>query len=115
MRDRNKCITVRLNEEEYAKVNRLCERTGLKKEPLIRKLLAGEPLAAKPTEEYRKVVRQLTGISNSINQILSKADHTDPEQRKLAEEGQSLMSEIWKLVQTSGEAACGSNQNHRNP
>lgn len=112
MRDRNKCITVRLNEEEHARVTRLCERTGLKKEPLIRKLLAGESLAPKPNEEYREVVRQLTGISNSVNQILSKADRTDPAQRELAEGCQSMMSEIWKLVQTSGEAAGGSNQNH---
>lgn len=115
MRDRTKCITVRLNETELAYVNQLCERTGLKKEPMIRKLLAGEPLTPKPDEDYQQMVHLLTGISNSVNQILSKADRTDPAQRELAEGCQSMMSEIWKLVQTSGEATCGSNQNHRDP
>ena len=45
---RTKKITVRLTDKEYAKLREMSETSGLKMEPVIRKLLVGYEIRPRP-------------------------------------------------------------------
>ena len=72
---RLKKVTVRLSESEYIHLKEQSFITGFKLEPFIRSLIAGCNLKPSPPDSYKDLVRELSAIGNSINQIsLYKAE-----------------------------------------
>ena len=69
MRETAKTMTLRLNAAEYAHLCEQAKVTGLKKEPLVRRLIMGVNLCPRPSDEYAEIRRQLAAIGNNINQI----------------------------------------------
>ena len=69
MRKRTIQILIRLSQSEYDKLLCLSEQTGLGIAPLIRRLILGKEIRARPTEEIMKLVREFSGVGNNINQI----------------------------------------------
>ena len=69
MRFREKNIHLRLSENECSELEKKAELAGLKRTQLIRMLILGEEIRAKPPEEYLKLVREINAIGNNINQI----------------------------------------------
>ena len=69
MRSNVKSVLVRLDEKEYARLQELTEITGLKREPVIRRLILGAELRPRPPDAYGDLLRELSAIGNNVNQI----------------------------------------------
>ena len=69
MRTTYKKLTLRLTETEYQHLCKQAEITGLKKEPLLRKLIVGTNLRPRPPDTYAALLRELSAIGNNVNQI----------------------------------------------
>lgn len=85
MRMREKRIELKLSDSEYAELEKQAKRSGLKRTQLIRKLILGNEIRARPPDEYLKLVREINAIGNNINQIAHVANtqkYVDREQIK---------------------------------
>lgn len=75
MREIAKRVSLRLNSAEYAHLKQLSMDTGLKMEPVIRRLIVGaEELRPRPPGELRELLRQMSGVAVNINQIAKVAN-----------------------------------------
>ena len=62
---RTKKITVRLTDKEYAKLREMSETSGLKMEPVIRKLLVGYEIRPRPNATYIKLIKELSAVGKT--------------------------------------------------
>ena len=69
-----KRVSLRLDSTEYAHLKQLSMDTGLKMEPVIRRLIVGAELRPRPPGELTELLRQLSGMAVSINQIAKVAN-----------------------------------------
>lgn len=74
MREIAKRVSLRLNSAEYAHLKQLSMDTGLKMEPVIRRLIVGAELRPHPPGELAELLRQLSGMAVNINQIAKVAN-----------------------------------------
>ena len=72
MREIAKRVSLRLDSTEYAHLKQLSMDTGLKMEPVIRRLIVGAELRPRPPDELAELLRRLSGIN--INQIAKVAN-----------------------------------------
>ena len=73
-RTRNIHVGTRLSKAEYEKLKDLENRTGLGSTRLLRTLITGAELKAKPTPELRELIRSVERIGNNLNQIAHRAN-----------------------------------------
>ena len=69
-----KRISLRLDSAEYAHLKQLSADTGLKMEPVLRRLITGAELRPRPPDELPELLRQLSGMAVNINQIAKVAN-----------------------------------------
>lgn len=74
MRNRNVPIFFRLDEEEAECFDRIVEKSGRSKVAVFIAMIHGYRLCEKPDPEFYKVMRELSGIGNRINQLAAKAN-----------------------------------------
>ena len=74
MREIAKRVSLRLDSTEYAHLKQLSMDTGLKMEPVIRRLIVGVELRPRPPDELAELLRQLSGMAVNINQIAKVAN-----------------------------------------
>jgi len=74
MREIAKRISLRLDSAEYAHLKQLSADTGLKMEPVLRRLITGAELRPRPPDELPELLRQLSGMAVNINQIAKVAN-----------------------------------------
>ena len=74
MREIAKRISLRLDSAEYAHLKQLSADTGLKMEPVLRRLIAGAELRPRPPDDLPELLRQLSGMAVHINQIAKVAN-----------------------------------------
>ena len=74
MRSRNRRFSLWLNEAEFAHLEEQARITGLKKEPFVRSLIMNKKVSAHPSDEYTKLLRELSAIGNNVNQLAHKAN-----------------------------------------
>ena len=74
MREIAKRVSLRLDSTEYAHLKQLSIDTGLKMEPVIRRLIVGAELRPRPPEELAELLRQLSGMAVNVNQIAKVAN-----------------------------------------
>ena len=74
MREIAKRVSLRLDSTEYAHLKQLSTDTGLKMEPVIRRLIVGAELRPRPPDELAELLRQLSGMAVNINQIAKVAN-----------------------------------------
>lgn len=74
MRKRNVQILFRLTDEEAEQLYSLVKRSGRSKEAFLREIVKGSRLCEKPDPEFYKMMRELSGIGNRINQLAVKAN-----------------------------------------
>ncbi len=67
MRKRNKTISIRCTEDEYAKVHQRAEQHGLKLNEFVLKTALGKKIIV--AEGLADVVRQQKAIGNNLNQL----------------------------------------------
>ena len=73
MREIAKRISLRLDSAEYEHLKQLSADTGLKMEPVLRRLIVGAELRPRPPE-LPELLRQLSGMAVNINQIAKVAN-----------------------------------------
>ena len=74
MREIAKRVSLRLDSTEYAHLKQLSMDTGLKMEPVIRRLIVGAELRPRPPDKLAELLRQLSGMAVNINQIAKVAN-----------------------------------------
>ena len=74
MREIAKRVSLRLDSTEYAYLRKLSMDTGLKMEPVIRRLIVGAELRPRPPGELAELLRQMSGVAANINQIAKVAN-----------------------------------------
>lgn len=92
---RTKKITVRLTDKEYAKLREMSETSGLKMEPVIRKLLVGYEIRPRPNATYIKLIKELSAVGNNLNQIAHLANATGKITEDQWKETHQLLEKIW--------------------
>ena len=98
MRDTYKKLTLRLNQQEYSHLLNLSKTTGLKYEPLLRKLILRETLRPRPPDTYAKLLRELSAIGNNLNQIAHWANARKNIRSSEVDQAIQLVQEAWQLV-----------------
>ena len=74
MREVAKRVSLRLDSTEYAHLMQLSMDTGLKMEPVIRRLIVGAELRPRPPGELTELLHQMSGVAVNINQIAKVAN-----------------------------------------
>lgn len=73
-RKRSYAFVLRLNKQEYDKLESLVKESGQPREEYIRSLINGlTPIPALPIDFY-KMIQELNAIGNNLNQISRKAN-----------------------------------------
>ena len=98
MRERDKAVIVRLNEEEKEHLQKQAAIAGLKKEPFIRKLIMGSDIQPRPPDELPKLLREINYIGHNINQIAHKVNAEDKAAIEQLFEVERLLGEIYREV-----------------
>lgn len=98
MRTRNHRFSVWLNDKELAHLTRQAEITGLKKEPLIRKLIMGADIQPRPPDNIAQLIREINYIGNNINQIAKKVNTESRVSQAQLDEVFQLLGEIYREV-----------------
>ena len=93
---RTKKITVRLTDKEYAKLREMSETSGLKMEPVIRKLLVGYEIRPRPNATYIKLIKELSAVGNNLNQIAKRMNATGNVYKADVNEVKELMKQVWQ-------------------
>ena len=65
-------VPVRLNEEQYERLKRICDRTGLTASEVVRSALEGVHLKERPYSDIGRLYTEINHIGNNINQIARK-------------------------------------------
>ena len=98
MREIAKRISLRLDSTEYAHLKKLSTDTGLKMEPVIRRLIVGAELRPRPPGELTELLRQMSGMAANINQIAKVANASGFVRMEDVEHIQAMQKMIWQAV-----------------
>lgn len=98
MRENIKRLTLRLNAQEYAHLQRLAQVSGMKMEPLIRQLILGVELRPRPPDEYAALLRELSAIGNNVNQIAYWANSCRSISEQDIQEAAALVKQACPIV-----------------
>jgi len=93
-----KTITLRLNAAEYAHLKGLSNTTGLKMEPVLRKLVMGVQLRPRPPDTYAALLRELSAIGNNVNQLAHQANARGEATRDEITEAARLVRQMARLI-----------------
>lgn len=99
MLTRQKKLTVRFTEREYAALQRKAAAAGFKMEPFVRSLVDGCEVKPRPPDSYKDLARELSAIGNNLNQIAHIANRTGQVTQRQLQQATDLMRQIWALVQ----------------
>lgn len=98
MREIAKRVSLRLDSTEYAYLRKLSTDTGLKMEPVIRRLIVGAELRSRPPDEIAALLRQLSAMGNNINQIAKVANASGFVRMKDVEHIKSMQKMLLQAV-----------------
>ena len=101
MRVRTFHVNFFLDKNELSQLEQICKESGLGKSKVIRNLIMGVEIKPRPTEKQLRLVREISGIANNINQITRLANTVKSVSPAQVEELQRLCSEALSLVRES--------------
>lgn len=93
-----KTITLRLNADQYAHLQKQTEATGLKMEPMLRQLIMGINLRPRPPDAYASLLRELSAIGNNINQLAHQANAREEATQDEIHTAAELVRKMARLV-----------------
>lgn len=96
MRKIAKRISLRLDSAEYAHLKQLSADTGLKMEPVLRRLIVGAELRPRPPDELPELLRQLSGMAVNINQIAKVANASGFVRTEDIERIEAMQAQLWR-------------------
>ena len=74
MRERNTELHLRLNDEEYRKLDWLSHTSGTSFSQVIRKLIMGREIRQRPNADFAALACSIDRLGTNINQIAKKAN-----------------------------------------
>ena len=98
MREIAKRVSLRLDSTEYAYLKQLSTDTGLKMEPVIRRLIVGAELRPRPPGELTELLHQLSAMGNNINQIAKAANASGFVRMEEIERIKAMQEMIWQRL-----------------
>ena len=98
MREIAKRVSLRLDSTEYAHLKQLSIDTGLKMEPVIRRLIVGAELRPRPPDELAELLRQLSGMAVNINQIAKVANASGFARMEDIAQIKAMQQMLWQAV-----------------
>ena len=98
MREIAKRVSLRLDSTEYAYLRKLSTDTGLKMEPVIRRLIMGAELRPRPPGELTELLRQMSGVAVNINQIAKVSNASGIVRMEDVEHIQAMQKMLWQAV-----------------
>ena len=98
MREIAKRVSLRLDSTEYAHLKQLSIDTGLKMEPVIRRLIVGAELRPRPHGELTELLRQLSGMAVNINQIAKVANASGFIRMEDIAQIKMMQGMLWQVV-----------------
>ena len=98
MREIAKRISLRLDSTEYAYLKQLSTDTGLKMEPVIRRLIVGAELRPRPPDELAELLRQMSGMAANINQIAKVTNASGFARMEDIEQIKAMQGMLWQAV-----------------
>ena len=94
-------LHVFLNDTEHRQLMKQVKATGLSKSALVRKLIIGLDIRARPPTEYVALLREMSAIGNNLNQLVRIVNANKKASYPQLEECRKMFSEIFKLVKDS--------------
>lgn len=101
MRENVKKLTLRLTAEEYAHLKEQTQNTGMKMEPLIRRLIMNLDIRPRPHDQYAALLRELSAIGNNVNQIAYWANARRDISPGDVKEALAYVRQAWRLVKAN--------------
>ena len=102
MREIAKRVSLRLDSTEYAHLKQLSMDTGLKMEPVIRRLIVGAELRPRPPGELTELLRQVCDMTPAG--IIRKLDLRKPIYSSTAAKGHfGVPGKIWEETDIAEE------------
>ena len=98
MREIAKRVSLRLDSTEYAHLKQLSIDTGLKMEPVIRRLIVGAELRPRPPGELPELLRQLSGMAVNINQIAKVANASGFVRMEDIDRIKTMQGLLWRTI-----------------
>lgn len=98
MLKRQKQLTVRFTDEEYAALKGKADIAGMKMEPFVRQLVEGYTIKPRPPDSYVRLSQQVAAVGNNLNQLAHIANATGKVSDHSLQQAQRLMEEIWELL-----------------
>lgn len=98
MRNRNRHVSVWMNEAEYRQLKKQAELAGLGIDPFIRNLVAGVQIRPRPPDTYAALLRELSAIGNNVNQIAYWANARRDISKAETANAVEMVRQAWRLV-----------------
>ena len=98
MREIAKRVSLRLDSAEYAYLRKLSTDTGLKMEPVIRRLIVGAELRFHPPGELTELLRQMSGVAANINQIAKVANASGFVRMEEIDHIKMMQEMLWQMM-----------------
>ena len=98
MREIAKRVSLRLDSTEYAHLKQLSTDTGLKMEPVIRRLIVGAELHLRPPAELTELLRQMSGVAANINQIAKVANASGFVRMEEIDHIKAMQEMLWQMM-----------------
>ena len=102
MNKRNITVKVLLTEKEKKHLDKQTAISGLTKSKMLRALIMGVKLKPQPPDEYYKVHKLLSNLTNSINQIARHANSPEYINSTELQEIKSMINKCWELLKALG-------------
>jgi hypothetical protein len=91
-----------LNEKEKEHFDNQVEIAGLNKSQLLRDLVLGANLTPQPSDDYYKVRRLLSNLTNNVNQIALHANAAGYIDLKELQDIKCMINKCWEYLKTLG-------------
>jgi hypothetical protein len=96
---RTRSVLVRLTEEEFDYLNHKYDMSGLKSKSEFMRMLFFEGLIVKfSDDDMQFLMRQISGMTNNINQIATRVNSTNKIYAEDMEEIKQKQEEIWQQL-----------------
>ena len=101
MRKRNHVIPLHLNAKELGYLEKQVKQSGLAREELLRSLIMGTELRAKPCTHHADLLRKAAGLCNNANQLAKVANTYGEASQQDIEEMTKLARQVWEEVKNN--------------
>ena len=87
-----------LSEEENKAMTELCQRTGLSRANLLRKLILSKPIKERPSVGFLELENEIYQIGNNFNQLVRRANRLGTVSDSDIKEAQRVYNKVHRLL-----------------